>query len=74
MKGWALRNIEKDKFVMWLHGAAGGGKTAIGRTMAAWYEGEGILLGEFFFLPADGTGAQLASLAPTLPSDGCSYT
>jgi len=34
--------------------------------MAAWCEGEGILLGEFFFSRADGTGAQLASLAPTL--------
>jgi len=39
---------------------------AIGRTMAVWYEGEGILLSKFFFLCADGTGAQLASLAPTL--------
>jgi hypothetical protein len=66
MKGWALRNVEKDKFVMWLHGPAGGGKTAIGRTMAKWCEEEGILLGEFFFSRADGTGAQLASLAPTL--------
>ena len=34
--------------------------------MAAWCEEEGILLGEFFFSRADGTGAQLASLAPTL--------
>ena len=66
MKGWALRDIEKDKFVMWLHGPAGGGKTAIGRTIAKWCELEGILLGEFFFSRADGTGAQLASLAPTL--------
>ena len=66
MKGWALRDIERDKFVMWLHGPAGGGKTAIGRTIAKWCEDEGILLGEFFFSRADGTGAQLASLAPTL--------
>jgi len=67
MKGWALRNTEKDKFVMWLHGAAGGGKTAIGRTMAKWCEEEeGILLGEFFFSRAGETGDQLASLAPTL--------
>ena len=36
MKGWALCNVEKDKFVMWLHGATGGGKTTIGRTVAAW--------------------------------------
>ena len=66
MKGWALRNIEKDKFVMWLYGAAGGGKTAIGRTIAKWCEEEGILVGEFFFSRGDGTGAQLGSLAPTL--------
>ena len=66
MKSWALRNIEKDKSVMWLHGPAGGGKTAIGRTIAKWCEEEEILLGEFFFSRADGTGAQLASLAPTL--------
>ena len=51
---------------MLLHGPAGGGKTAIGRTIAKWCEEEGILLGEFFFSRADGTGAQLASLAPTL--------
>ena len=66
MKGWALRDIEKDKFVMWLYGPAGSGKTAIGRTFAKWCEDEGVLLGEFFFSRADGTGAQLASLAPTL--------
>ena len=66
MKSWILRDIERDKFVMWLHGPAGGGKTAIGRTIAKWCEDEGILLGEFFFPRADGTGAQLASLAPTL--------
>ena len=51
---------------MWLHGPARGGKTAIGRTIAKWCEEEGILLGEFFFSRAYGTGAQLASLVPTL--------
>ena len=66
MKSWALRNIEKDKFVMWLYSAAGGGKTAIGRTIAKWCEDEGILVGEFFFSRGDGTGAQLGCLAPTL--------
>ncbi|KAF8800859.1 hypothetical protein BYT27DRAFT_6821236 [Phlegmacium glaucopus] len=66
IKGWALYNSEKDKFVMWLHGPAGGGKTAIGRTIAKWCQEEGILLGEFFFSRTDGTGGQLASLAPTL--------
>ena len=51
---------------MWLHGPAGGGKTAIGRTVAKWCEQEGILLGEFFFSRADGTGTHLPSLVPTL--------
>ena len=46
--------------------AVGGRKTAIGRTITKWCEEEGILLGEFFFSRADGTGAQLASLALTL--------
>ena len=66
MMGWALRDIEKDKSVMWLHGPAGGGKTAIGRTIAKWCEEQEILLGEFFFSRAYETGAQLDSLAPTL--------
>ena len=67
LKGWASRTIEKDKFVMWLHSAAGGGKTAIARTIAKWCEvEEGILLAEFFFSRSDGTGDQLTSLAPTL--------
>ena len=66
IKGWALREIKKDKFVMWLHGPAGGGKTAIGRSIAKWCEEEEILLGEFFFSRANGTEGQLPSLAPTL--------
>ena len=67
IKDWALRTAEKDKFIMWLHGAAGGGKTSIARTFARWCDEEqGILLGEFFFSRADGTGSQYTSFAPTL--------
>ena len=51
---------------MWLHGAAGGGKTAIGRTIAQWCETEGILLGEFFFLRGDTNLAHVSSLPATL--------
>ena len=58
---------------MLLHGPAGGGKTAIGRTIAKWCEEEGILLGEIFFSRTDGTGAQLACAYFGL-SDGRSYT
>jgi len=67
IRAWALQTAEKDKFVMWLHGAAGGGKTSIARTFAKWCDTEqGILLGEFFFSRADGISNQFASLAPTL--------
>jgi len=67
IKAWALRSAEKDKFIVWLHGAAGGGKTAIARTFANWCDGEqGILLGEFFFSRADGGSNQFTSIAPTV--------
>ncbi|KAF4612512.1 hypothetical protein D9613_012743 [Agrocybe pediades] len=67
IKSWALRKTEKEKCIMWLHGAAGGGKTAIARTIAKWCdEEEGILLTEFFFSRSDGVGDQISSLAPTL--------
>jgi hypothetical protein len=68
IKGWAdpSRKTEIDTFIVWLHGAAGGGKTAIGRTIAQWCEREGILLGEFFFSRADGTQDHITSFAATL--------
>jgi len=66
LKGWANRKIDRDKFIMWLHGAAGGGKTAIGRTIAQWCEEEGILLGEFFFSRSDMNMACVSSLPATL--------
>ncbi|KAF4620557.1 hypothetical protein D9613_000082 [Agrocybe pediades] len=67
IQSWALRKTEKEKYIMWLHGAAGGGKTAIARTIAKWCDQEeGILLGDFFFSRSDGVGDQISSLAPTL--------
>ncbi|KAF9536697.1 hypothetical protein CPC08DRAFT_23332, partial [Agrocybe pediades] len=67
IRSWAVRKTEKEKYIMWLHGAAGGGKTAIARTIAKWCdEEEGILLGEFFFSRSDGVGDQISALAPTL--------
>ena len=66
LKGWAYRKVDRDKFIMWLHAAAGGGKTAIGRTIAQWCEEEGILLGEFFFSRSDMNLARVSSLPATL--------
>ncbi|KAF9554681.1 hypothetical protein CPC08DRAFT_164943 [Agrocybe pediades] len=67
IKSWALRKTEKEKYIMWLHGAAGGGKTAIARTIAKWCDQEeGILLGEFFFSRSDGVGDHISTLAPNL--------
>jgi len=66
LKGWANCKIDRDKFIMWLHAAAGGGKTAIARTIAQWCEEEGILLGEFFFSHSDMNLAHVSSLPATL--------
>jgi len=66
IQGWANRKIKHDRFILWVHGAAGGGKTAIGRTIAQSFEREGILLGEFFFSRTDGARDHIASLPATL--------
>ncbi|KAF8886875.1 hypothetical protein CPB84DRAFT_1949255 [Gymnopilus junonius] len=66
LKSWANRKTMSNAFIMWLNGAAGGGKTAIARTIAQWCQAEGILLGEFFFSRADGARDRIGSLAATL--------
>jgi len=56
----------KDKWIMWLYGGAGAGKSAIGQTMAERCEAEGRLLGSFFFGRSDGTRNHAKFLIPTI--------
>jgi len=56
----------RDKWIMWLYGGAGAGKSAIGQTMAERCEAEGRLLASFFFGRSDGTRNHSKFLIPTI--------
>jgi len=56
----------RDKWIMWLSGAAGAGKSAIGQTLAERCDAEGRLLGSFFFGRSDGTRNRAKFLIPTI--------
>lgn len=63
-----MLKMYQDKPVMWLHGPAGAGKTAIGKSIAEWCMNpeQGGLIGEFFFLRSDRTRNHIQSLAATI--------
>jgi len=67
IKDWIRFEKHKEKSVMWLHGGAGAGKSAIARTIAEWCQEECLLLSSFFFWRSDHTRnhshAFLATLA-----------
>lgn len=44
--------------VMWIHGAAGAGKTAIAYTIAEWCDKQNLLLASFFFSRSDPSGSR----------------
>ena len=48
-----MKKIDSDAFIMWLHGAAGAGKSAIAQTIAELCEELKLLLASFFFFRAD---------------------
>jgi hypothetical protein len=55
-----------NKLIMWLHGPAGAGKSAIAQTIAELLYEEGILLAAFFFSRFDSTRNHSRSLIPTI--------
>ncbi|KAF9558759.1 hypothetical protein CPC08DRAFT_709330 [Agrocybe pediades] len=56
------------KFILWLKGAAGAGKSAIARSVAERCSDEGLLLGTFFFGARDPTRNHVEKLVATLSS------
>ena len=46
---WIMSEIDVDALMLWLYGAAGAGKSAIGHTLAEICETDGLLLATFFF-------------------------
>ena len=65
IQDWILGNTDISP-VMWLHGAAGAGKTAISHTIAAWCEEQNLLLASFFFFRGDRTRKHIKPLIATL--------
>ena len=48
-----LGKVEWDRFIMWLYGPAGAGKSAIAQTIAEQCHASGLLLASFFFSRTD---------------------
>ncbi|KAF8814332.1 hypothetical protein BYT27DRAFT_6336716 [Phlegmacium glaucopus] len=62
-----LDDLESPELVMWLHGAAGAGKSAIAQTIAQMLFEQGRLSGSFFFARGSTTGRDDEKrLVPTL--------
>ncbi|KDR71817.1 hypothetical protein GALMADRAFT_159216 [Galerina marginata CBS 339.88] len=66
--GWieSLEAHTVDRLIMWLHGPAGTGKTAIAQTLAELFHERGILLAAFFFSRFDDTRNRSRSLISTI--------
>jgi len=56
----------RDRWIMWLSGGAGAGKSAIGQTFAEQCDREGRLLASFFFGRSDPTRNNAKFLIPTI--------
>ena len=50
---WIVGEVEWDKFIMWLYGPAGAGKSAIAQTIAEQCYASHLLLASFFFSRTD---------------------
>jgi len=64
----------RDKGVNWLTGAAGAGKSAIGRSVCERCTQEGTLLASFFFGSTDGTRNHSKHLAATIAYQICAIS
>jgi len=65
---WVLASDpkERDQWIMWMSGGAGGGKSAIAQTFAERCEVEGYLLASFFFGRSDPSRNNIKSLIATI--------
>ena len=63
---WIVGNISQDKWIAWLNGAAGAGKSAICQTTAEICIQRGFKVASFFFFRNDGTRNTIEPLAATL--------
>ena len=72
---WAagVHDNPRKKDIAWVTGAAGAGKSAIGRSICERCAEEGSLLASFFFGGSDSTRNHVGSLVPTLVTQICRF-
>ncbi|KJA20654.1 hypothetical protein HYPSUDRAFT_203626 [Hypholoma sublateritium FD-334 SS-4] len=63
---WIVGNVSQDKWMAWLNGAAGAGKSAICQTIAEICIQRGIKVASFFFFRTDNTRNKIDPLVATL--------
>ncbi len=63
---WILQDTVRTTWILWLNGAAGAGKTAIGQSVAELCVPRGILVASFFFFRTDPTRNSAPPVVATL--------
>lgn len=66
LMGWIVEDADAEKFIMWLYGDAGAGKSTIGQTVALMCAERNLLLGSFFFSRTDARRSTLDPLIATI--------
>ncbi|PPQ73474.1 hypothetical protein CVT24_007804 [Panaeolus cyanescens] len=66
LRDWGTEVTDTTKPILWLHGPAGAGKTAIARSFAQSCQASSLLIGGFFFWRTDRARSDEKRLIPTL--------
>ncbi len=63
---WIILTVARTQWILWLNGAAGAGKSAIGRSIVDLCIDRNIPIARFFFFRTDATRNNITSLVATL--------
>ncbi|KAF8966225.1 hypothetical protein BDZ97DRAFT_1658024, partial [Flammula alnicola] len=63
---WIQNSEDRDAWIMWLHGAAGAGKSAIAQSIAELCIKSKLSIASFFFFRTDSTRNSIQPLIATL--------
>ncbi|KAF8951001.1 hypothetical protein BDZ97DRAFT_1082696 [Flammula alnicola] len=63
---WIQTSEDRDRWIMWLHGAAGAGKSAIAQSIAELCEKSKVAIASFFFFRTDPSRNSAQALVATL--------
>ncbi len=63
---WITGTVSRTRWMLWLNGAAGAGKSAIARSVVELCLEQGIIIARFFFFRTDHTRNNVSPVVPTL--------